>query len=448
MRAYVEQINDPDSRNLIKLIYVSSPKVTVTEYLVNLNRALSKSKDIDKEHDIDSNLGNLLTSYRLLEIFADSNSASRKYLEARFDTDKNLSKKLREELESVTKIIQELQTLPTKDIMEMLSSTVSTLDKNSTIYKELIKIQNNPGSSVTVRNYLNRSLRRFMLQSGFLTKGYLSTRPTGSIIDSFLNKDKYYDSSSNVESDDYFNGGTEIQLDTELGDVDYDGTVVKDSIAERIKILETDLRAKWNGTNKSDNEFGIYIRLPLAQRSQKSYGETGHMLVISEVECDTSSGKYLHRGLSLRINGKLDTTQIILNIAGVVNAIYDQANKLGINKHRYENPVTPNKENTKIKIVNTLRLAGTSNEVIEEIMKNVTINEDDEINNELWNKIYNYVRVRYPAYKMQSGITITGIKIYESKDKYDFSKDHIKNMEISDNVIKITTESGKKFEID
>ena len=65
MEAYVKQINDPDSRNLIKLIYVSSPKVTVTEYLVNLNRALSKSKDIDKEHDIDSNLGNLLTSYRI-----------------------------------------------------------------------------------------------------------------------------------------------------------------------------------------------------------------------------------------------------------------------------------------------------------------------------------------------------------------------------------------------
>ena len=81
MKAYVEQINNPNSRNLIKLIYVSSPKVTVTEYLVNLNRALSKSKDINKEYDIDSNLGNLLTSYRLLEIFADPNSKSRKYLE-------------------------------------------------------------------------------------------------------------------------------------------------------------------------------------------------------------------------------------------------------------------------------------------------------------------------------------------------------------------------------
>ena len=71
---------------------------------------------------------------------------------------------------------------------------------------------------------------------------------------------------------------------------------------------------------------------------------------------------------------------------------------------------------TFIKIANTLRLAGTSNEVIEEIMKNVTINKDDEINNDLWNKIYDYVRVRYPAYKTQSGITITGIKIYESRD--------------------------------
>lgn len=446
MKAYVEQINDPDSRNFIKLIYVSSPKVTVTEYLVNLNRALSKSKDIDKEHDIDSNLGNLLTSYRLLEIFADPNSKSRKYLEARFDTNKNLSEKLREELNSITVVIQELQKLSTKDIMTMLSSTVSSLNKDSIIYKELIKIQNNPGPSVTVRNYLNRSLRRFMLQSGFLTKGYLSTRPTGSIIDSFLNKDKYYDSSSNAESDDYFKEGSEIQLNTELGDVNYNGTTVKDSIAERIKILEYDLQAKWNGTNKSDDKFGIYVRLPLAKSSQTSYGETGHMLIVSKVECDTSSGEYLHRGLPLRINGKLDTTQIILNIAGVVNAIYDQANKLGINKYRYENLVTPNKENTKIKIANTLRLAGTSNEVIEEIMNAVNIKEDDEINNELWNKIYNYISVRYPAYKTQSGITITGIKIYESKDEYDFSKDNIKDMKIiSDDITEITTESGKKF---
>lgn len=60
MEQFVKQQTDPSARQEVKLMYVLPPKATVGEYLENLHKILTKEQGVE-------NIGNLFTSYKLLQ---------------------------------------------------------------------------------------------------------------------------------------------------------------------------------------------------------------------------------------------------------------------------------------------------------------------------------------------------------------------------------------------
>ncbi len=60
MDQFVKQQEDPSARQEVKLMYVLPPKATIGEYLENLHKILNKEQGVE-------NIGNLFTSYKLLQ---------------------------------------------------------------------------------------------------------------------------------------------------------------------------------------------------------------------------------------------------------------------------------------------------------------------------------------------------------------------------------------------
>ncbi len=72
---FIKQQKDPSARQEVKLMYILPPKASISEYLGNLHKILSKEQGVE-------NIGNLFTSYKLLKVLM-QNDNFRTYLEGR-----------------------------------------------------------------------------------------------------------------------------------------------------------------------------------------------------------------------------------------------------------------------------------------------------------------------------------------------------------------------------
>jgi hypothetical protein len=76
LNLYLQQLNNPNSQPLIRLVYVTPPSATIPEYIFNLNNALTRHKG--DSGNIDRDLGTKVTAFRLLQFALAKNSEFRK----------------------------------------------------------------------------------------------------------------------------------------------------------------------------------------------------------------------------------------------------------------------------------------------------------------------------------------------------------------------------------
>lgn len=105
MEQFVKQQTDPSARQEVKLMYVLPPKATISEYLENLHKILTKEQGVE-------NIGNLFTSYKLLQKLMQSDE---------FKT--LLDSRMKGAVEAVQQILSELDGKSQTEQKDMLYET-------------------------------------------------------------------------------------------------------------------------------------------------------------------------------------------------------------------------------------------------------------------------------------------------------------------------------------
>lgn len=114
---YLLQQKDPSVKKQVKLMYILPPKATISDYLNNLHKILTKQSGVDP-------IGNLFTSYKLLKVLLQDN---------RFRT--LMEQKSKGLLQKIEQAVQQLDTLTPTEQKDLLYQVQDWGDQNFKLTK-------------------------------------------------------------------------------------------------------------------------------------------------------------------------------------------------------------------------------------------------------------------------------------------------------------------------
>lgn len=275
LNLYLQQLNNPNSQPLIRLVYVTPPSATIPEYIFNLNNALTRHKgDSD---NIDRDLGTKVTAFRLLQFALAKNSEFRKaFIEWANNNPQANKQDFISRLEAVSNIVTSLSQYESKEgkkkLYDLLNLPIRSLDSNT---KRLLKYSDSTGDKWLMNVSSNLTLRHVLQQE--LHKMLLS---------------------------DLFYGDS---LQSNILQKQNDQIVFPDKVRSKIDAFINDVtKGGWTG---------VQYHLKLRNRKNASEDYTYNINGYQFAEIDTEYNQdYSVSRKPIQINGKLDATSFILDI--------------------------------------------------------------------------------------------------------------------------------------
>lgn len=298
---YLEWIKDPNKKPKVSRIYVSSPKSNVGQYIRNLSYVYEKGKTSD------SQFGNMIASFRILQLIAKDNSNFDKSLEKYFLDQRTTPDAaslgeaafrptwngIKKGISEINKYIEEnLKETGVKErnieeyevIRKLLQTSMETLaQKNPNIFKAIIpenaNIHKYEKSKVTLKNYLQQKLVTFVMLDS-----EIETLEDGKEAKAFIkaHSDVFEDDEAKVK-DKY--------------------TYVK----AKIEAMKADLDG-WK--TSEDTEPGIYYNLKLNEAGK-----------ISDEYVPVNLSLVSYYGAPIRVNGKLDSPSFTFDVLPLIQEI-------------------------------------------------------------------------------------------------------------------------------
>ena len=281
LKLYLDQLNNPNSQPLIRLVYVTPPSATIQEYVFNLNNALTKHKG--DANNIDRDLGTKVTAFRLLQFALADNSQFRTAFTSWINSTNQSNKEdFQKRLDAVSEIVKFLGNYESqegrKKLYDLLNTPIRSLDSN---IKALLKYSDSTGDKWLMASSSNLTLRHVLQQE--LHKMLLS---------------------------DLFYGDS---LQSNMLKKQGDNIVFPDKVKSKIDAFVDDVKkGGWNGVQ-------YHLKLKNS-RNPEDFNKWNYNIKIGSqelqfAEIDTEYNQdYSVSGKPVQINGKLDATSFILDI--------------------------------------------------------------------------------------------------------------------------------------
>lgn len=276
LQAYIAQCKD-NKKPKIRLIYVVPPSSTLEEYIFNLNNALTKNKS--NMENVDKDLGNKITAFRLLQFALADGSKFREAFKSWNDNSPQGNKQISmNRLEAISNLIKTLADYERNEgrqaLYELLNTPLKNVDKKFT---ENLKYNDGQGNEKWIMATNVDLTLRHVFQSE-LHKMLLSELIYGDSIKSTIL--------------------------TKQGN----NLVFPEIAKNRIQAFIEDA--------KNNNWTGVQFHLKLKQQSTTDAG--GY----SFAEIDTELNKeYSVSGKPIMINGKLDATSYEMEVSELLDWI-------------------------------------------------------------------------------------------------------------------------------
>lgn len=271
LKLYLDQLNNPNSQPLIRLVYVTPPSATIQEYVFNLNNALTKHKgDVD---NVDRDLGTKVTAFRLLQFaLADNSQFRTAFTNWINSTNQSNKEDFQKRLDAVSEIVKFLGNYESqegrKKLYDLLNTPIRSLDSN---VKALLKYSDSTGDKWLMASSSNLTLRHILQQE--LHKMLLS---------------------------DLFYGDS---LQSNMLKKQSDNIVFPDKVKSKIDAFVNDVKkGGWNG-----------VQYHLMLKSDSTLTVGSQQLQFAEISTEYNQD-YSVSGKPVQINGKLDATSFILDI--------------------------------------------------------------------------------------------------------------------------------------
>ena len=357
-----KELNDnPEGR--ISVIYVSSPKISITDYFKNYAlKYKSKASKGDNDPDIDTNIGNELTEFRIAELIAKEGSEYDKYLKELINANPANKTDTLIKWEVFKEVISHIST----DFENLNGEQKTALLRKwmkDTSYINLLKYD---GGDEKVRNAINR-LKAVYGDGKHTLKSFISNTLLNFVI---KQKSGFIDEKLSWKSD---------------GTLD-----ITKSISDNISKVEECLPEKF--------KEGIFTQIKSNQEEAHEIGD------YSFIEADAEN--YENQYGKFRINGKIDSTMFVMDVSKVmdqiINTLEDSEERgtqlnwytKDTRKHIQEEPKPISAEDLIPK--NILDLFQNSTELINLVINNVKEFENCQTNGklmEILNKL-GYTEVR------------------------------------------------------
>lgn len=275
--------DNPDGK--ISVIYVSSPKISILDYFKNFALKYKGHNKNDGDPDIDSNIGNQLSEFRIAEFITKNNSVYDQYLKGLINsnpTNKTLTLVKWDIFKSVIQQIStDFESLSGEEKVRLLEK-----DIKDTPYLKLIKYD---GTDTATKKIID-NLRDNIYGDG---KHNLKSFIANTLLN-FVLKQK--------------NGFIDAKLHWNS-----DGTLeITDDINNNInKVIES-----------LDDKFkeGIFTQIKKSEGSEEALELGDHTFIKANADnYENQYGKF-------RINGKIDSTMLVMDVSSVMDNILDTIN--------------------------------------------------------------------------------------------------------------------------
>ena len=283
LQLFVDKELNDNPEGKISVIYVSSPKISVTDYFKNFAlKYKSPSQKNDEDPDIDSNIGNELTEFRLADFITREGSEFDKYLKQLVSSNPNNKTNTLVKWELFKNIIQQISTdfekLNGEQKIELLRKQVK-----DTPYINLFKYD---GSDEDVKKAIQR-LKGVYGDGKHSLKSFISNTLLNFVM---KQKNGFIDESLHWTS----NGSVQIT----------------DSISQNISKVEDSLPEQF--------KEGIFTQIKGKQEEALEIGD------YSFIEADANN--YENQYGKFRINGKIDSTMLVMDVSPIMDYILSVLN--------------------------------------------------------------------------------------------------------------------------
>lgn len=274
---------NPDGK--ISVIYVSSPKISILDYFKNFALKYKGHNKNDGDPDIDSNIGNQLSEFRIAEFITKNNSVFDQYLNglissnpanktttlAKWNAFKGVIQQISSDFESLSG--EEKVNLLEKDIKDTPYLKLLKYDDTDTATKKIIdNLRDNiyGDGKHTLKSFIANTLLNFVLKQK----------------NGFIDAKLHWNSDGSLEVTDDINNNID-------------------------KVIES-----------LDDKFkeGIFTQIKKPKDSEESI-ELGDYVFIK-----ADSDNYENQYGKFRINGKIDSTMLVMNVSSLMDTILDTIN--------------------------------------------------------------------------------------------------------------------------
>lgn len=276
------ELNDnPDGK--VSAIYVSSPKISILDYFKNFALKYKGHNKNDGDPDIDSNIGNQLSEFRIAEFITKNDSVYDQYLKGLINsnpTNKTLTLVKWDIFKSVIQqISSDFESLSGEEKVRLLEK-----DIKDTPYLKLIKYD---GTDTAAKKIID-NLRDNIYGDG---KHNLKSFIANTLLNFVLKqKNGFIDAKLHWNSD----GSLEVTDD------------INNNINKVIESLDDKFKE------------GIFTQI------KKPEGSTEEALELNDYTfIKADSNNYENQYGKFRINGKIDSTMLIMNVSSVMDTILD-----------------------------------------------------------------------------------------------------------------------------
>ena len=279
------ELNDnPDGK--ISAIYVSSPKISILDYFKNFALKYKGHNKNDGDPDIDSNIGNQLSEFRIAEFITKNDSVYDQYLKGlinsnptnktftlvKWDIFKSVIQQISSDFESLSG--EEKVRLLEKDIKDTPYLKLIKYDGTDTATKKIIdNLRDNVygDGEHTLKSFIANTLLNFVLKQK----------------NGFIDAKLHWNSDGSLEVTDDINNNIN-------------------------KVIES-----------LDDKFkeGIFTQIKKPKDSTEEAIELNDYTFIK-----ADSNNYENQYGKFRINGKIDSTMLIMNVSSVMDTILDTIN--------------------------------------------------------------------------------------------------------------------------
>ena len=278
------ELNDsPDGK--ISVIYVSSPKISISDYFKNFALKYKGHNKNDGDPGIDSNIGNQLSEFRIAEFITKNDSVYDQYLKGLINsnpTNKTLTLVKWDIFKSVIQqISQDFESLSGEEKVKLLEK-----DIKDTPYLKLIKYD---GTDAATKKIID-NLRNNIYGDG---KHNLKSFIANTLLNFVLKqKNGFIDAKLHWNSD----GSLEITDD------------INNNINKVIESLDDKFKE------------GIFTQIKKSEDSEEALELEDYTFIKAD------STNYENQYGKFRINGKIDSTMLVMDVSSIMDFILDTIN--------------------------------------------------------------------------------------------------------------------------